>query len=207
MPDDVLEAPATPAAPAIPETPAAPATPTAGDPAAPAAPAAIDYSSVILPKDSTLDPAVLERTVAIARERGLSTEQAQAALDLVHQEVGASRAALLESYQPGGAEWTKQVDGWKKETLADETLGKTPAERTAAIAHGGTLLKKFAEANPEMGAAMTAFLDTSGLGDKREVAHFFAWLGKAAGERPIAIGDPPVKKKGAAQLMYPDMAE
>src|SRR5687768_5093064 len=48
-----------------------------------------------LPEKSALDPAVLERTAAIARARGLSPEQAQAAVDLVNSEVASHVDALL----------------------------------------------------------------------------------------------------------------
>lgn len=169
--------------------------------------AATDYSSVILPKDATIDSAVLERTVAIARERGLSTEQAQATVDLINEQVGASRTALLAAHQPGGAEWTKQLDAWKADTLADETLGKTPEERKAAIDLGGSVLKQFKAVNPAMGEAMDTFLTTTGIGERKELAHFLAWLGKSAAERPVVLGSDSTIKSPDQKLqeMYPSM--
>lgn len=148
-------------------------------------PAPIEYK-LSLPKDSPLDPAVLERTVAIARARGLSPEQAQAAVDLVHAESATHSAAVLAAHQPGGAAWTKQLDAWKAETLADPSLGKTPEERVQTVQRAGLVLAKFKEANPDMGASVEAFLKTSGIGERREVMHLLSWI--ASGERPMALG-------------------
>jgi hypothetical protein len=153
-----------------------------------AAKAALKYDGLQLPKDSTLDPALLERTGAIARDLGLpDTAAAQKLVDLVHQEVATREAALLADHQPGGTAWSQQLDAWKAETLADPSLGKTPEERTAAIQRGAAIIDKFEKANPDMGKAMKAFLNTSGLGERREVAHFFAWLGRSAGEKPLIV--------------------
>jgi hypothetical protein len=164
-----------------------------------------DYSKVILPKDAAIDADALGRTVAIARERGLSSEQAQSVVDLINGEVAQSRAALLAAHQPGGAEWTKQLDAWKAETLADASLGKTPEERTAAIQRGAQVLKKYGEANPEDAKNMEAFLTESGLGEHPAAVRFFHWLGKAAGERAIVLGsDSSVGGTSAIARKYQD---
>lgn len=169
-------------------------------------PAPVDYK-LSLPKDSTLDPAVLERTVAIARARGLSPEQAQAAVDLVHAESATHSAAVLAAHQPGGAAWTKQLDAWKAETLADPSLGKTPEERLQTVQRAGLVLAKFKEANPDMGGAVETFLTTSGIGERREVMHLLSWIGKASGERPMALPSDSAVRSPEATLdaLYPSM--
>jgi hypothetical protein len=170
------------------------AAPPVTPPAAPAAPVVPDKYDLKLPDQSTLDATVLERTAAIARELGLSdSAAAQKVLDLVHQEATARaekvRGEVLADHQPGGTAWSTMLDGWKAETLADATLGKTPEERTAAIQRGVGVIDKFAKANPEMGATFKQFLNSSGLGEKREVVHFFKWLGEVAGEKPAVMPD------------------
>jgi hypothetical protein len=160
-----------------------------------------------LPDKSTLDATVLERTAAIARELGLSdSAAAQKVLDLVHQEATtretAARAAVLADHQPGGTAWSSMLDNWKAETLADATLGKTPEERTAAIQRGVGVIDKFAKANPEMGAAFKQFLNTSGLGEKREVVHFFKYLGEVAGERPAVMPSGGGSGQSAVERQY-----
>ena len=106
--------------------------------------------------------------------------------------------------RPGGAAWQSNLDAWRTETLADPSLGATPEERTAAIQRGVQIIDRFEAANPQYGAAMKQFLTDTGLGNKREVAHFFSWLGKVAGE-PQTLGGPLNQNAGelsAAQRMY-----
>lgn len=162
-----------------------------------------DYSTVQLPKDATIDPAVLERTVAIARERGLSPEQAQATLDLVANEVKASSEALLKSHAPGGEAWTKKVDGWRAETLADTKLGKTPEERMAAVKLGADVIRKIGEADPADAEAFKGFLDTSGLGDNPTVVRVLAHLGRMGAEKPISLPTSNGAPKTLAEIFYP----
>lgn len=142
---------------------------------------------------------------AIARTPGLSTQQlAQQSLELANTLASERIQAALTDMQPGGAAWSRTLDGWRAETLADASLGATPEERTAAIQRGVQIIDRFAAAQPQHGAAMKQFLNDTGLGEKREVAHFFAWLGKAAGE-PQTLGGPVTDNAGEpslAQRMY-----
>jgi hypothetical protein len=205
MPEEIGTPP--PVDPVVPPVdPATPPTDPVVPPVTPPEPAKPIEYALTLPKDSTLDAAFLERTVAIARERGLSPEQAQATVDLVNQEAVSQRAALLTAYQPGGAEWTKQVDAWRAETLADVTLGKTPEERTASLAMGKSVLDRYTVANPAEAEGMKAFLDNSGLGDHPATMRFFKWLGEAAGEKPVVIGgDGGPSQADKLKQMYPSM--
>lgn len=168
-----------------------------------------------LPADSALDATVIERTVAFARERKLSPEQAQAALDQIHAEAVSLKGSLLPAYQPGGAEWqklqtaelAKAVDGWKAETAGDVTLGKTPDERAANLRAASSVLDKFEAANPDMGKALKDALNTSGINERREIAHFLVWIGKSAGEAGIVTPNAEGVQSEQAKLdkMYPSM--
>jgi hypothetical protein len=192
--------------------------PPAGDPPPANPPAAVVETKyeLKLPTDATLDAAVIERTVAFARERKLSNEQAQAVLDQLNTEATTLKGALLPAYQPGGAEWqknqqaeiTKAVDGWKAETNADVTLGKTPEERAANLRSAAGVLDKFEAASPEMGKALKTALSSSGIAERREVAHFLLWLGKAAGEAQIitpSSGEGARSETEKLYQMYPSM--
>jgi hypothetical protein len=72
--------------------------------------------------------------------------------------------------------------------MADPKLGKTPAEREAAIRRGGDVLRKITETDPEDGAAITEFLDSSGLGDHPVFARALYHIGRMAGEKPAVLG-------------------
>lgn len=140
------------------------------------------------PEGTALTDAALERIAAVARERGLTPEQAQAVVDLNHELASDLLAAGLAAYQPGGAEYEKIVEGWKAETLADPFLGKSEAERVAAINLGKQVLDRFKTAHPEEAAGFVDFLEASGYGNQRDVARFFKWLGGAMAEQPMPHG-------------------
>jgi len=126
-------------------------------------------------------------------------------LDYSHQEVSAAVAGTLASLAPGGAEWTKHVDGWTKQTLADPALGNTPAERRASIAKGQSVLAKYAEVAPDDATAFKGLLNETGWGSHPVTARFFAWLGASASEgqmiRPSAAASAPAKS--LAEIFYP----
>lgn len=160
-----------------------------------------------LPEGSPLDPAVLERTAADARTQGLTNEQAQAVVNRISQEAAVLAEAQMAAYQPGGAEYGKLVDGWKAQTLADESLGKTPEERTATIQRGHQVLQKYVEAHPDQQDAINGFLNDTGLGNHPAMVKVFAWLGRAMSETPVVKGPPASAsgEKNAAKALYPNM--
>ena len=189
------------------DTPPTPPTPDDAPPlAAEGEPNAgeVQYD-LTLPENSTLDPAAVERTVAYARERGLTPEQAQAALELASQEATTALEARLAAFQPGGAEHARIVEGWKTETLADPVLGATPEERTAAIQKGHLVVEKYRQHNPEHADAFVGMLNDSGYGNHRDVARFFAWLGRTASESPLIFGTHAPTAKPTPQKFYPGM--
>lgn len=209
MPDDTAIA-TPPVAPSTPNTSltAAPSdTPTGAAPVSttPAAVPAPEVTySLTLPAESPLDPAAIERTVAIARAQGLSTEAAQAMLDYAHTEATSVQTAFLTSYQPGGAEWQKQADAWKAQAQADPSLGATPDARQQAIQQGAGVVRAFAKANPAGGQKLVEFLDASGLGNHPAVVGLFKWLGESNGEAGFhAMGGAPApKEKPLTEIFY-----
>jgi hypothetical protein len=124
-------------------------------------------------------------------------------LAFVDQEARAQRDALLAAHTPGGAEWVKQNDTWRAQTLADPALGATPEERDAAIAKGTQVIRRFAEADPDGGGTLMQFLDDSGLQHHPGVVRFFAWLGKSAGEGTMIHATPESGKRDPKDVMYP----
>lgn len=151
----------------------------AGEPEKPAADVTYDLK---LPEHAVIDATALERTAAIARELGLSNDAAQKVIGALDSEAKAVVEATLAAHQPGGAAWTKQQQEWEAALKADQTLGATPDERQAAVQKGIAVIDRFAEKHPEHATQLKSYLDASGLGSHPDVVHFFAWLGKVAGE-------------------------
>lgn len=201
-----------------PEAPITPAAPNAGEapkpPETPAAPAAAKGDSIVpekyelkLPDDASIDATVLERTATVAKELGLSQDAAQRTLELLNAEVttrvAAERDAVLKAHQPGGEEWGKMLDGWRAETLADTSLGKTEDERKATIQKGVAVVEKYSELNPTDAPAMKEFLNVSGLGEHPAAVRFFAWIGKQMGEGAMPLlGGKGGGERSAAEVLY-----
>lgn len=176
------------------------------DPAKPAAAAAATADAVVydlkLPANPSLDPASIERTVAIARERGLSNDAAQAALELANTEVAAAVTAYQAAHQPGGAEWVKQEAAWRDAALADPEIGAGKPELFAArVAVAEKAFTKFAS------PAFIEMMTKSGFASHPEVVRVFAKIGEAMGEGALAInGASPTLTAGRAEdRMYPTM--
>jgi hypothetical protein len=192
--------PATPPAPLIttpaaepPKEPSKDAPPTDPAPEKPAEPVVYDLKA---PEGSTISPAALERTVATARARGLSAEAAQELVELQH-------TALREQHAAAEAAFQQQATEWQKAALSDVTLGKTPEERTAAIAKGQTVINRFVAEHPEHQAALSDILVGKGFGSHPGVVGLLAWLGKAAGEGSLALpGGPTRQPRTAAEAVY-----
>jgi hypothetical protein len=169
-----------------------------------------------LPDASTLDPAALERAVAIARERSLTPEQAQAALELANTEakaaVAKANADFLAAYQPGdpekgiapGAEWTKQHDAWLSQSLADPDLGAGKVEQlNAKVALASQAFERFA--SPAFRALLSE--KGTGYGSHPEVIRTFAAIGAAMAEQPFVTPgtDTPADDREKLYRMYPSM--
>lgn len=208
------EAPAGTGTPAAGDPPAGdPPVPPSGDPPAgdppappaveapPAAPVVPEKYELALPKDSTLDPAVLERTAATARELGLSQEHAQKTLDFVTAEVAAREAALLEDYKPGGKIRDANVQRYEADALADVEIGGSPEKLTASV----DLAEKFLGTYGSEG--MHNFLDVTGLGSHPELIRMFAKAAKDMGEGTFVSGAPTGTAKSAAEVLYPSHAK
>lgn len=164
-----------------------------------------DKYELKLPDKSSLDPAVLERTAATARELGLSNESAQKALDFVNQEVATREAAFLQSHSPGdpaknippGEAWVAQQEAWKSAAMADKEIGGTPEQFDANVAAANKAFDKFA--TPEF----RAHVWKTGLASHPEVVRVFARIGKAMGEGSVVM--PGAQNGGApsaAETLY-----
>lgn len=143
-----------------------------------------------LAEGSFLKPADIERISAVAKEKGLSNEEAQALLDGEHSQSQSFFAARK-------AEYDKQVEGWKQITSSDPEFGgdnfaKSAEQAKRAIEKYGT---------PELQDLM----DSSGFGNHPEVFKFFAKLGKEAADDSFVKPGANVAQESREDRLYPSM--
>lgn len=137
--------------------------------------------TLTLPKDSTLDASVIERTAAIARTLGLSNDAAQSLVDSTQAEVTQYLTAEHAKFEAAAEEW-------KKTALANPEFGKTPEERRQAIDKGRQVIDvHYTKVNPEGATALKTFLNDSAYGNHPAVVSFMHWLGKQGAEGPLVL--------------------
>lgn len=170
-----------------------------------------------------IDPDILTRTAAIARERGLTNEAAQSALDFTIAEaktVAEKSAALTakaaedavtaanEAYlaanappkdgKPGGAEWVKRNSTWYAESLADPAIGNGKKEQLSqAVERANQAIAKYGDQE------LKSDLELSAFGSKPSVLRFLAKVGAAMSEPSLVTGGTPVAaSKSPADKLY-----
>jgi hypothetical protein len=186
MPDPNPTPPAPPAPPAPPTPPTPPAPP-----APPTPPAPVTYTLKI-PDGSPLDPAHLEKTVAYAKERGLSNEDAQKVLERDH----ANAVAYLET-QKGML--VKKAEEWAASAKADKEIGGEAFAQNAELAK--RVLSRFGTDD------LRKVLDDTGYGNFPELMRFVVRIGKAMSEDQLVLpGAAPAGKQTPEQLFYPPKA-
>jgi hypothetical protein len=156
-----------------------------------------------LPDKSTVAPAVVERTAAIARELGLSQEHAQKMLDFQVQELAtledSAIAATLQAHAPGGEVWEKQVQKWNDAALADAEIGgNKPEQLAASVKLASQVVAKFGDQES------IDFLKSNPLGSHPALIRLLVRIGKASSEGSLVI---PKTQDGAQRepkdILYP----
>lgn len=158
-----------------------------------------------------VDPTLVERTGAIARDLGLSEDKAQKTLDFVTQEAAREAEAALTAWSApseenpeGGAKWKEQNDAWRAASLADKELGDgKPEVLTAKTALAKKVLAKFGDAKS------IDFLD-SALGSNPALLRILVRIGGAMSEQGLVTvpqDGKPAKEKSLPELMYPTMTD
>lgn len=217
QPDDPPVTPPEVTPPVVP-----PVTPPVADPPAPPTPPVTPPAPVVpdkydlklpdtqLPDGSPLDPAIVERTAAIARELGLSNEAGQKLLDKVVAETVATmtarHAAVSAAWEPEkGAEWKKQNAAWQDAALKDPDIGGSPEKLKVSVEFAQRALKQFFP--PETAEFLKAY---GGLGSNPAVLKGLAKVGRAMGEGGVIIGqtgatnDGKSKEEIQAEKLFPN---
>jgi len=131
--------------------------------------------------DADADPAMVEAFTPLAKELGLTNEQAQK-LASFHAEQ--TTALLGKQTQVQTEAWTNLQNQWRTDARADKEYGhlaggKTFDENGAMIAKG---LATFG--TPELNKALI----DSGMGNHPEIARYLFRVGKAVSEDTIRVG-------------------
>lgn len=129
-----------------------------------------------------LDPQALAVFEPIAKELGLSQEQAQKLVD-IYPQIQQQQAEL----------WSKQVTDWGEQVKADKEIGGD--KLTASVGQAQKALDQFGT------PALRDYLHTSGLGNHPELVRAFAKVGKMMSEDKIIMPNQG-GQRSAADILY-----
>lgn len=166
-----------------------------------------DKYELQLPKESKLDPKLVERTAATARTLGLSQEHAAKYLDSIATEVNSHAEArvkeITDSYAPGGKGWTDVVEKWNADALADPLVGNGKPE---VLAQKKALAEKVAAKFGDQ--SFVDLLKNDPMGSHPAVIRFLAAIGTAMGEKALVLpqGNGVEAPKKTSEIMYPKQA-
>lgn len=146
--------------------------------------------SLKLPEGSLLDPALVEKTAAYAKERGLSQEQAQGLLERESEAATAHQDRLLANHKAMTAKWIEDVKA-DKEIGGAAFVQSTEDARRALTRFGSEAFRKI--------------LDDTGYGNHPEIVRVFAAVGRAMKDDKLVPGTAGAggSKKSPAEVMYP----
>lgn len=129
-----------------------------------------------------LDPQALAVFEPIAKELGLSQEQAQKLVDIYPQ-----------IQQQQAEAWSKQVTDWGDQVKADKEIGGD--KLTASVGQAQKALDQFGT------PALREYLESSGLGNHPELVRAFAKVGKMMSEDKIIMPNQG-GQRSAADILY-----
>ncbi|QJU41340.1 peptidase [Serratia marcescens] len=145
----------------------------------PAAPEKYEFSA---PEGQELDANALAVFEPIAKELGLSQEQAQKLVDIYPQ-----------IQQQQAEAWSKQVADWGEQVKADKEIGGD--KFNASVGAAQRALDQFG--NPEL----REYLNASGLGNHPALVRFCAKVGKAMAEDTFVVPNQG-GQRSAADILY-----
>jgi hypothetical protein len=147
-----------------------------------------------LPEGSLLDAGRIEEIALLAKEKGLSNEQAQLVLEREHAAVASFAERQMEQLKERQSEWIEAVKNDKE--LGGEALKENVEFAKRAIERFGS-------------EALKNELNTSRLGDHPEVVRVFAKIGRAmANDSFVHAGAQATgKKRSHAEVLYGESSQ
>ncbi len=144
-----------------------------------------------LPEGVQIDQKAFDAFTPVAKELGLTNEQAQKLVDLYASQVKGFDERLVAEHNARVAEWTKKAEG-------DAEYGGPKLAENMAVAKKA--LDTFATED------LRQFLDDTGLGNHPEVVRLFFRIGQKLKEDGFAEGVSTGKEpKSLAAVLYPSM--
>jgi hypothetical protein len=135
------------------------------------------------PEGVQLDPTVLGLFEPIAKDLGLTQEQAQKLVDIYPQ----IQAKQVE-------QWSQQVEKWAEDTKSDKEIGGDKLTVNVGLAQKA--LDTFGN------KPLRALLDSTGIGNHPEVVRAFAKVGKLMSEDSLVLGGKKGGQLSAAEVLY-----
>lgn len=209
MSETITQAAAAPVEPAAVAAPAPGATlltaaPVTADPAKPADPAAEPAAPAVVapvvpekyefkaPEGVTFDTAQIDAFSPVAKELGLSNDQAQKLVDIHVAQTQAAQAAQHEA-------WEAVAKQWADEARADKEIGGVKFDESIRFA--SKAIDKFGSRE------LREALDTSKMGNHPAVVRFFVTVGRQLAEDAMLNGNAAQGgvPKTLAEKMFPDL--
>lgn len=147
---------------------------------------AIEYK-LELGEESRLGESFVEVVTDFAKANGLTNEAAQDLLDWQNDTVE-------QIFATQKADEEKQVEGWRQEVISDPELGGTNLERVSKQAQ--SVVKRYGSDD------LVTMLNTSGLGNHKEVLRFLSDIGAAMESDSFHSGKEAPIIKSDVEIMY-----
>lgn len=142
-----------------------------------------------LPEGAQLPDTYLEETAALAKEYGLTQEQAKALVERDAAMVAGFQESALAKHEAETKAWAEQVKS-DPEMGGDKFAATQEAARAAVARFGNDELR--------------SWLNDTGFGNHPMAVKFFATVGKAiADDRPNLRTSPPQGSADRASILYP----
>lgn len=138
--------------------------------------------------EGELDQAAIEQFEPIAKELGLTQEQAD-------KLVGIHAESLQKFQQQAAEQHSQQMEAWTNELKQDPEFGG--ANFDANLKSAQKAVKQFGS------EGLIKALDETGMGNHPDLVRTFAMIGKAISEDGFVSGDKSGGPRSAADIMYP----
>lgn len=154
-----------------------------------------------LPEHTLLSEAHLEKIATFAKEHGFSQEEAASLLKRDNLAMAEFAVNYEKSFLKGGTEWTKQMDAFEAQAIADKEIGGSIENLKASAELSRRVIQRFDTKD----GALAKMVSESPIGSNPEVIRFLTKIGKAMSEDKTIWGEAKgAAPKSHAETLYGD---